>query len=140
MNRDDILSYLAAALGSFVVHPNLVTELAGILSRSGFEKKFFTLLLARLKYLSEHGPSSVLYPEAFESLSNKAEGVYSMRLNGNGFNIRILYAFLPDGSPALLLGFAERSGKRVSSYKPHIPVAQDRLKSIMEEYDHEKSE
>lgn len=55
-----------------------------------------------------------------------------MRLKGSNFNIRILYAFLPDGAPILLVGFGERSGKRVSSYESYIPVAKERLKHILE--------
>ena len=53
-------------------------------------------------------------------------------LKGSNFNIRILYAFLPDGAPILLVGFGERSGKRVSSYESYIPVAKERLNHILE--------
>ena len=140
MNRDDVLAFLAAAFGSIAIDSSLRDELVTIISRSGFERNFFNLLLVRLKYLSEHGTAAVLYREGFESLSNKAEGIYSMRLIGTGFNIRILYACLPNGAPALLLGFHERSGKRISSYGPHIPVAKARLKSLLEAYSHDESE
>lgn len=135
MNRDDILNFLAALLGGFVIHDNLIRELSDIIERSGFEKKFFNLLLTRLKFLSEHGVNAIQHQE-FESLAHTAEGLYSMHLSGRGFNVRILYAFLPSGSPVLLLGFAERSGKRVTSYEAHTPVAKDRLNIMLEAYDH----
>ena len=53
-------------------------------------------------------------------------------MTGRGYIIRILYAFLPDGAPILLVGFGERSGKRVSSYESYISVAKERLKHILE--------
>lgn len=135
MNRDNILSSLVEAFCCFVVHDNLIRELLDIIERSGFEKRFFALLLTRLKFLSEHGVNAIQHQE-FESLAHTAEGLYSMHLSGRGFNVRILYAFLPSGSPVLLLGFAERSGKRVTSYESHIPVAKDRLNTMLEAYDH----
>lgn len=135
MNRDDILSFLVAALSNFIVHDNLIRELLNIIERSGFEKKFFRLFLARLKFLHEYGTNAIQHQE-FESLAHTAEGLYSMHLTGKEFNVRILYAFLPNGSPVLLLGFAERSGKRVSSYETHIPVAINRLNTMLEAYDY----
>lgn len=132
MKREDILNFLAAIFNSIMVHDALIKDLSNIIERSGFEKKFFKMLMARLRYLEEFGASAINYREGFESLAHQAEGLYSMRLKGSDFNIRILYAFLPDGAPILLAGFGERSGKRVSSYESYIPVAKERLKHILE--------
>lgn len=140
MNREKILSFLSAVFDHLIFHQDLIQDLVKIIDRSGFEKSFFNILLARLKYLCEHGVSAVEHREAFESLSHQSNGLYSMRLKGSNFNIRILYAFLSDGSPVLLVAFAERRGKRVSSYDAHIPIAKERLKFILEEYGHEQKE
>ena len=107
MNRDDILQFLSALLSGFWVHKSLIDDLLPILSNSGSETKFFNLLLARLKWLLERGVQATTHKE-FEPISN---GIYSMHMAGNGFNIRILYAFAPDQSPVLLTAFFERGGK-----------------------------
>ena len=135
MNREEMLKALAKELANFIIHPNLIGELSNILKNSGVEAKFLALLAARLKYLSEHGPLSIQYREGFESLTNKADNLYSMRLIGKTFNIRILYSFLSNGTPVLLLAFYEKAGKRVSSYEAHIPAAKTRLQSMMEVHD-----
>ncbi|MBR5792385.1 MAG: hypothetical protein IKY34_04695 [Ruminiclostridium sp.] len=135
MNRDDILAFLSALFGNFLVHESLAQEITAIIERSGFEKKFFNLLLVRLRFLGEHGVNAIRHQE-FESLAHTAEGLYSMHLSGKGFNVRILYAFLPAGSPVLLLAFHERSGKKVSEYQTHIPIATQRLNTILEAHDH----
>lgn len=129
MNRNEILRALTALLDGVVVHENLIQELLGLVEKSGFEKKFFQLLLVRLKFLHVQGINAIQHQE-FEALAHTTEELYSMHLSGKGFNIRILYAFLPDGSPALLLGFSEKSGKRVTAYESHIPVAVERLLSM----------
>ena len=128
MNRDDILQFLSALLSGFWVHKSLIDDLLPILSNSGSETKFFNLLLARLKWLLERGVQATTHKE-FEPISN---GIYSMHMAGNGFNIRILYAFAPDQSPVILTAFFERGGKRKTSYEPYIPVAQRRMKEEME--------
>lgn len=132
MKREDVLTFLAAILSTITAHNAFIPELTDIIERSGFEKKFFKMFMARLKYLCEFGASAINYREGFESLAHQAEGLYSMRLKGFGFNIRILYSFLPDGDPVLLVAFEERSGKRVSSYESYIPVAKERLNYILE--------
>ena len=132
MKREDVLKFLTAIFSTILIHDALISELSAIIERSGFEKKFFKMLMARLRYLEEFGASAINYREGFESLAHQADGLYSMRLKGSGFNIRILYAFVPDGAPILLVGFGERSGKRVSSYESYIPVAKERLKHILE--------
>ena len=38
MNRDDILAFLSALFGNFLVHESLAQEITAIIERSGFEK------------------------------------------------------------------------------------------------------
>lgn len=98
MKREDVLKFLTAIFSTILIHDALISELSAIIERSGFEKKFFKMLMARLRYLEEFGASAINYREGFESLTHQADGLYSMRLKGSNFNIRILYAFLPDGA------------------------------------------
>ena len=138
MNREDVLAFLTTILSAIMTHDVLISELSNMIGRSGFERKFFNALMARLKYLENFGATAIKHREWFESLSHQAEGLYSMRLKDSHFNIRILYAFLPDGHPVLLVAFKERSGKRVSSYEAYTPIAKERLAYILEAYEHEK--
>ncbi len=57
-----------------------------------------------------------------------------MHLTGKGFNLRILYAFLANQSPVLLLAFHERAGKRKTDYSGYIPQAAERLRQKKEEF------
>lgn len=138
MNKEDVLTFLTTILSAIMTHDVLIPELSNMIGRSGFERKFFNALMARLKYLENFGTAAIKHREWFESLTHQAEGLYSMRLKDPIFNIRILYSFLPDGRPVLLVAFKERSGKRVSSYEAYTPIAKERLTNIGEAYEHEK--
>ena len=68
-----------------------------------------------------------------KEFENIGGGLYSMHLAGKGFNLRILYAFLANQSPVLLLAFHERAGKRKTDYSGYIPQAAERLRQKKEE-------
>ena len=128
MNRDKFLQLLAEALHRFVLHSLLLADIAGALKQSGRESAFLRILLARLKWLEETGGQAVSHKE-FERLD---ERIYSMHLSSEGFNLRILYGFLPDGRPALLLAFYERAGKQNTDYTGKIAEAGMRLRELEE--------
>lgn len=136
MNKKDALKSLAGLLESFICHRRLINELMGIVSGSGIELRFFELLLTRLQFLSKHGrfASSSQGHKEFECINDT---ISSMHLAGNGFNVRILYAFLSDEAPVLLLAFYEREGKRKTNYSTYITPATERLKE-MENEDNEQ--
>ena len=136
MNRQAILRLLFAGLSLFDIHPKLSEEIIKIIVGSGYEAKFFKLLAARLEYLSRYGVDATNHEE-FELLRS---GVFSVHLSGKGFNIRILYSFLPDGTPSLLTCFHERAGKRRTDYSEYIPLAMSRFKERMEVFEHEQGE
>ncbi len=136
MNRQAILNLLFAALSLFDIHPKLSDEIIRIIVGSGYETRFFKLLGVRLEYLSRYGVDATNHEE-FELLRN---GVFSMHLSSRGFNIRILYAFLPDRTPTLLACFHERAGKRRTDYSDYINLAISRLKERMEAFESEQSE
>lgn len=55
MKREDVLKFLTAIFSTILIHDALISELSAIIERSGFEKKFFKMLMARLRYLEEFG-------------------------------------------------------------------------------------
>ena len=129
MNKKDFLNRLFAALNGFCIHPLLLGEVLEELKKSGQESAFLKVLLARLKFLAENGIYATQHKE-FEPLE---QGIYSMHLSGNGFNIRILYGFLPDQTPALLLAFYERGGHAATDYTGKCGIAAERLRDLEEE-------
>lgn len=131
MNKDSVLSQLEEYLGTFRCHECLFGDIAGIVAKSGYERAFFTLLIAQLRILAAQGPDATHF-SGFERLKHTDCELYSMHIDGRDFNLRILYSFLPDHTPVLLTAFFERGGKRASNYTPYIPVARERL-------DHERS-
>lgn len=128
MNRDGILNALLAALGHIDLHPRMLEELISIIVGSGYEQKFITLFLTRLKLLSHLGINAVMQKE-FENIG---DGLFSMHLSGRDFNIRILYSFLPNQDPTLLLCFYERGNKRKTDYTNYLAPAKARLAERME--------
>lgn len=134
MNKESVLESLMMILSSFSYHLDLPSELISFISGSGYEAKFFSLLVVRLRQLSVQGIQATVMKE-FESIE---DGVYSMHLTGNGFNMRILYGFMPNGQPALLRAFYERAGKKRTDYTSQLPIAKSRLVQLREEFHYER--
>ena len=128
MNKKEFLEKLILALHTFVLHPALISEIVNELKQSGNEKSFLSILVARLKFLHEEGVQATKHKE-FEPIS---DGIYSFHVTGKGFNIRILYSFLSDQRPALLMAFHERAGHNATDYSGKTPVAVERLKELEE--------
>lgn len=136
MNKNAVLKLLESILGQFRCHSALLAELAALVAKSGFEAAFFSLLVARLHMLTSAGRDAIVYRE-FERLKHTDCELYSMHLAGSGFNIRVLYSFLPDHRPIMLLAFFERSGKRNSDYSAYLPAAAARLAEERRAYENE---
>lgn len=129
MNKKEFLKQLSLQLQEFVLHTLLIPELLKILKNSGRENAFLMILITRLRFLSEMGVLATKHQE-FEPL---ADGIYSMHLASDGFNIRILYGFLSNRHPALLLAFYEREGHQATNYSGKIKTAKDRLRELEDE-------
>lgn len=123
MNRRDVLEQLLDALADISIHSKLLEEMLSICAESGVEAKFVSMLISRLGFLAQSGVLATRHKE-FEPIGS---GLYSMHIAVRGGNIRILFGFLPDRSPALLLCFHERAGKSRTDYSSYIPVALRRL-------------
>lgn len=131
MNRETVLASLKGIIGAFCATEAFLRELLDLIAEKGIEASFFSLLVARLRLLAVEGVKAVRHKE-FELIGN---GIYSMHLARKGYNIRILYGFLPNGEPALLLAFYERGGKRKTDYTPYLRPAAERLQVKIEEFE-----
>lgn len=133
MNTDRFLNLLRLYLGSVRHAPELINELYKELARSGNELRFIQLLIVRLSTLTNLGARAASEPE-FESIG---QGLFSMHFAASGFNIRILYAFLPNQEPVLLLAFYEREGKNKTDYSQKLGPAKERFSRLKEEFENE---
>lgn len=133
MNQDDILKQIERVFKDFDIHKRMPSELLEIIKGSGYEQKLFKLLLVRMKQLNQLGVRAANLAE-FEQINDE---IYSMHMSQKEFNIRILYGFLPNGVPTLLLCFFERGGKRATNYSSQIPTAVERLRERKEACENE---
>lgn len=132
MNFDSFLRLLQAQLSGVYICDELIAEIMDELKNSGNENTFLSMLRARLSILAQLGVRATEHKE-FEPI---ADGIYSLHL-ANNFNMRILYAFLPDRRPILLTAFYERGGKKNTSYVGPLKVAKARFQKAKEEYENE---
>lgn len=131
MNKLKLLQELSKRFENFKIHPDLVSDIQKIISESGNEKAFLSKLSFSLNFLKTYGREAHLQStNQFEKLK-KEPNLYSMHIQMNNFNIRILYSFLKDGT-VLLHGFYERQGKFSTDYTPAIPVARKRYHDMEE--------
>lgn len=133
MKTELFLAILSSYIGSTRHAPELINELCEILAQSGNELRFVKLLAVRLSTLAALGARAVSAPE-FESIGS---GLFSMHFAAAGFNIRILYSFLPNREPVLLLAFYEREGKGKTDYSLKLEPAKERLRRLKEEFENE---
>lgn len=130
MNRIKLLKELENSFESFIIHPELITDLTEIISNSGAEKSFLSKLKYALNFLKRYGITAHIQPTSqFEKLMETTD-LFSMHIEGKAFNVRIIYSFADDGT-ILLHGFYERQGKRATDYSSAVPTAQ-RRKAEME--------
>lgn len=132
MNRESVIARLSKMLNGIIFHDLFLSELLNLISGTGFEEKVFSLLLSRLLVLNAHGIMVTRIKE-FENIGN---GIFSMHLSSKGFNLRILFAFLPNAQPVLLLAFHEREGKKKTNYSTYLEPALSRFNEKKEDYEH----
>jgi hypothetical protein len=132
MNDYEAFLELSEILGLFLVHPKCLDEFAELIKKDlkGKEAAFFRLLRVQLGYIVEfrHDINRV---DSHERLKHSGTSLYSIHLRQSQFNIRLIIAFAPDNTPALLTTFFERSGKRKTDYSERIQLADARFKEIM---------
>lgn len=108
MNKDEALHWLEDYLSQIRCHSALISELSDLIKLSGQEEQLFKQLTTKRRQLSVKG----VYASKLDGFENIGGGLFSMRLCAKGYNIRILYFFLSNVQPVLLLAFYERGGKK----------------------------
>ncbi len=125
----DILELQAELLRMFgqayEFHPAFWEEFRSCTEKSGAEREIVKQLVKRLQMMKELRIDKGL--PWLEQLKHE-ENLYSLHLNAGHTNYRLLFTKTISGKYFLTL-FYERSGKRNSSYAPHIPVALERMKN-----------
>jgi len=130
MKREDIISQLECILGAVLCYSDLKDEILEITDGSGRIGLFIKHFVKRLIILSQKGKNAISCGyKLFERIDSE---LYSMIFLEDELNIRILYAFLPNGEPVLLMAFYERSGKRHTDYTIPKTIAMQRLNEIKE--------
>lgn len=132
MNKEKALDSLIQLLRGILFHDSFLSELLNLVAEKGFEKQAFRLLTKQLLILNSRG-IMVTNTKEFENIGS---GLFSMHLTGQDFNLRILFAFLPNSQPVLLLAFHERAGKRKTDYSGFLEPALSRFAEKKEEYEH----
>ena len=131
MNKDAANKMLADILKGMIYTDRFFKEIIDLVSKSSKANLLRTMLMARLRVLMELG-YQVTELKEFENIGS---GLYSMHLTGQDFNYRILFGFLPDQRPVLLLAFHERAKKKKTDYSLQIQPALERFKSAKEDYE-----
>jgi len=112
LNKAKILQALIELLKDVKAHPDVGVEITDLILHSGHEREFFKLFKTRLDQakLLKH---EVTYLNEFEKLGGYPN-LYSMHLESDNFNLRILYSY--NYTYELLLHcFYEREGKSQTS-------------------------
>ena len=131
MNAQKVKDFLELLFRGILYHDLFFAEFVDLISGTGIENKIFKLLSSRLASLNKYGVQVTNIRE-FENISG---GLYSMHFAGSDFNIRVLFSFLPNGQPVLLLAFYERAGKRKTDYTPYKQPALNRLNEMKGDYE-----
>lgn len=91
MNRETVMKELALLLDDVLIHPAVAGEIKQLILGTGNEKKFIKQLTKQVGLLKEYGINVIQLPQ-FEKLKNY-RGLYSMHLESNVYNIRMLYTY-----------------------------------------------
>lgn len=121
-------------LDSFIVHRKCEEEIADFLQNRPNDIRFLTAFLTRLEQLKEKGVKATDFGrKAFEPLKGTG-GLFSMHINTNEVNYRVIYSFV-DKKSILLCGFFERERKKSTDYSGQIPKAQQRFKEWRQQHE-----
>lgn len=108
------------------VSEEFFSEFLEIVDSSGCKEQILRDFVRYLYMLSNIAPGVLCQNNKhFEKLKGYPN-LYSLRIITNLCNLRVIYSYNSDGK-ILLHSFEERSGKKASDYRGHIPIALKRL-------------
>ena len=106
-------------------HDDFIGDIREVIFGTGQEQPFLKKLLHRINALLVEGANAIGNP-GFEKLKHCAD-LYSMHVDTQSLNIRVLFALRDNNVQLLLLAFNEKEGKRKTDYSQKIPEALRRL-------------
>lgn len=116
----------------FIFHEKFLEEIRDLLKNApGSEKEIFALLIKQFTFIKELS-TDVHKADSNEIIKYQERDYYSLHLSAKNFNIRLLMTFMEEKSPAFLVAFYERSGKKSSDYSRWKEVLTGRYNEIME--------
>lgn len=121
-------------LAQFEILDQFWEDIEYLFNKRRGDKKLITAFETRLRQLADKRERAILLGRSAFELLKKSEGIYSMPVDTNEVNYRVLYSF-EKGGTILIHGFFERGGKRKTNYSTAIPAAQKRLKSWRENHE-----
>lgn len=110
------------------LHKKCLTEIRKLVFGTGQERLFINKLTKRINILLREGYRAI-GTSGFEKLKHSSD-LYSMHVDTQSLNIRILFAIMDNNVQLLLLAFSEKAGKKDTDYSYKIPEAQRRMKEF----------
>ena len=138
MNKRKILLEMAEMLREYLekgllFHKKFAEELKeALVNASGSEGRIFNMLGRQLSYVATLG-RNVNKADGNEIIKYQKRRYYSLHIQGNNFNIRLLMTFNKNDVPLFLACFYEREGKSHSDYSQWTSVLDARYEEICEE-------
>jgi len=110
------------------LHKKCLTEIESLIFGTGQESDFIKKLTRRIDKLLKDGYKAI-GTEGLEKLGYTSD-LYSMHVDTQSLNIRILFALGESNLKLLLLAFHEKEGKGKTDYSQKIPTAKQRLNEL----------
>lgn len=131
MNTKDILEIMEKLFSGFLFHPKFIGEMHSLLKKelSGKEGQFFKMLGTQLSNIRNFGPM-IHTIDNNEKLKGLTRTYYSIHLQNNQFNVRLIIYF-HNNNPLFLCAFYERKGKRYTDYSNYKKNLDLRLNQML---------
>lgn len=132
MKTKEILELMAKLFADLKMHPLFLKEIRQLLSKElrGKESNFFKILSTQLHNIEVFG-TMIHTVDSNEKLKNWDKTFYSIHLQQQQFNIRLLIYITDDHMPLFLCAFYERSGKKKTDYTTYKSVLESRLNQMI---------
>jgi hypothetical protein len=124
MNKFEKAALLKAAFELVEYLPIVLTQIYKLVIGSGNEERIINSLHRKILKINEEGVNAINVFQYFELLGD-TNGLYSLKLKGNGFNLRFICIRDKD-CWVFLHCFSEKNDSDIDSYVKNIPIADAR--------------
>lgn len=132
MNKKDILEIISNLFSNYSFHPRCISEFTELLKKDlrGKEARFFKLMTTQFNNIMTFG-KMIHTVDGHEQIKGASRTYFSIHLQQNQYNIRLLIYFTETNTPLFLCIFNERAGKSVSDYTQYVKVLDARLNEML---------